>query len=198
MRSIVNVGKMTPAKVEELKPKLVATERVKTRESRGYVGAYICQVSDLTLCVESFTDPTVAHDVEIDFTRTPTDHIIQCSCKYFCMHRSWCKHIALVEMEAPPITFLHLDFWNRQENLYLGMLEPEEQDDSSNAIPGVDILDVLVQRFGHLLELRDKNVDYPQGAQVQKELEQTVKLFEATFSRKQGQDLNSKRPRQLY
>ncbi|KAF9209381.1 hypothetical protein BGZ59_010145, partial [Podila verticillata] len=88
MRSIVNVGKMNPAKVEQLKLKLVATEHVKTRKSRGYVGAYISQVSDLTLRVESFTDPTVAYDVEIDFTRTPTGHIIRCSCKYFYMHRS--------------------------------------------------------------------------------------------------------------
>ncbi|KAG0063158.1 hypothetical protein BGZ93_003679, partial [Podila epicladia] len=80
IRSIVNVGKMTPAKVAELKLKRVATEHVKTRQSRGYVGAYISQVSDLTLRVESFTDPTFAYDVEIDFTRTPTGHIIRCSC----------------------------------------------------------------------------------------------------------------------
>lgn len=187
-----------PAKVEQRKLKLVATEHIKTRESRGYVGAYISQVSDLILRVESFTGPTVAYDVEIDFTWTPTGHIVQCSCKYFYMHRSCCKQIALVEMEAPPITFLRLDFWNHQANFHLGMLKPEEQDDSNNAAPVLDLLDVLVQRFGHLLELRDRNVDYPQGAQVQRELEQTLSLFEATFPRKQGQDLNNKRPRQLY
>lgn len=92
-------------------------------------------------------------------------------------------HIALVEMEAPPITFLRLDFWNHQVNFHLGMLKPEEQDDSNNATPVVDHLEVLVQRFGHLLKLRNRNVDYPQGAQVQRELEQTLKLFEATFPR---------------
>ncbi|KAI9242544.1 MAG: hypothetical protein BYD32DRAFT_209999 [Podila humilis] len=68
-------------------------------------------------------------------------------------------------------------------NFHLGMLKPEEQDDSNNATPVVDHLEVLVQRFGHLLKLRNRNVDYPQGAQVQRELEQTLKLFEATFPR---------------
>lgn len=194
MRSIVNVG---PAQSKELRLKDLATEHIKTRAAKGYVGTYISQTSDLTLRVESFTTPTVAYEVTIDFFRTPAGHITQCTCPDFHMHRSCCKQIALVEIEAPPITFLRKDFWKHQARFHLGMLEPETYDDSDNTAPVVNHVAVF-QRFALLEEIRDKDVDYPQMHLVKKKLEEALELYEATFPRKQGQGLNNKRPRQLY
>ncbi|KAF8923070.1 hypothetical protein BGZ47_005075, partial [Haplosporangium gracile] len=114
MRSIVNVGRMNPSQASELRLTELATDHVKTRESRGYIGACLKQTSDVTLFVESFTNPDAGYDVKIDFSKTPTGHIIECSCKYFHNNRSCCKHIALAQVELPPITFFRADFWEHQ------------------------------------------------------------------------------------
>ncbi|KAF9117301.1 hypothetical protein BGX30_005609, partial [Mortierella sp. GBA39] len=97
IRSIVNVGRMNPAQAKELRLTALAADHVQTRESRGYVGAYIKQMSEDTLYVESFTNAAAGYDITIDFSKTPTGHITRCSCKYFSDHRSCCKHIALVQ-----------------------------------------------------------------------------------------------------
>ncbi|KAG0062458.1 hypothetical protein BGZ90_003075 [Linnemannia elongata] len=72
IRSIVNVGRMNPAQTEELKKTAIAVDHIKTKESKGYVGAYITQTSNDTLYVESFTNPTVGYAIKIDFSKTPT------------------------------------------------------------------------------------------------------------------------------
>ncbi|KAF9081752.1 hypothetical protein BGX29_004310, partial [Mortierella sp. GBA35] len=136
IRSIVNVGRMNPAQSEELRLTALATDHIKTRESRGYIGAYIKQTSDVTLYVESFTNPAVGYDVKIDFSKSLTGHIIECSCKYFHSNRSCCKHIALAQVELPPTTFFRADFWEHQANFHPGMLEPYDNDDpTTTAVP---------------------------------------------------------------
>ncbi|KAG9063997.1 hypothetical protein KI688_004111 [Linnemannia hyalina] len=127
IRSIVNVGRMNPAQSEELKKTAIAVDHIKTRESKGYVGAYITQTSDDTLYVESFTNPTVGYDIKIDFSKTPTGHITRCTCEYFQNHRSCCKHIALVQVEIPSISLFRADFWEHQANFHPGMLKPDMQ-----------------------------------------------------------------------
>jgi len=200
IRSIVNVGRMNPAQASELKFTVLATDHIKTRESRGYVGAYLKQTSDVTLYVESFTNPAAAgHDVKIDFSKTPTGHIVECSCKYFYNNRSCCKHIALVQVELYPITFFRADFWEHQANFYPGMLELYNDPATTNpatADPEVDLLSIYIQRLSLLNELRDKNADYPLGLQIQTKVKEVLDLFEPSFPPLKGQGLHNKRPRQ--
>ncbi|KAI1299992.1 hypothetical protein EDD11_006335, partial [Mortierella claussenii] len=140
IRSIVNVGRMNPAQTMELQLTQLATDHFKTRASRGYVGAYLSQTSDLTLRVESFSNPTAGYDINVDFSRTAIGHITGCSCEYFRKHRSCCKHIALVQIEVPPITFLRADFWEHEENFQPKMLEPYLHDALTTAAPKMDYL----------------------------------------------------------
>src|SRR6202000_2048401 len=100
---------------------------------------------------ESFTNLAVSYDVKIDFSRSPIGHIIECSCKYFRDHRSCCKHIALVQVELPPITFFRASFWEHEANFHPRMLEPYVHDDPATAVvPEVDLLSIYFQRFGLL------------------------------------------------
>jgi hypothetical protein len=196
IRSIVNVGRMNPAQSEELKKTAIAVDHIKTRESKGYVGAYITQTSDDTLYVESFTNPTVGYDIKIDFSKTPAGHITRCTCEYFQNHRSCCKHIALVQVELPSISLFRADFWEHQANFHPGMLKPDTQGYPAYAAPEVNQISFAIQRLGILEELWDKKVEYPQQILVQTKLQEALDLFEASFPRLPGQALNNKRPRQ--
>ena len=196
IRSIVSVGRMDPARTKELQLTNLARDHIMTRESRGYVGAYMKQTSDNTLYVESFTNMAVGYEVEIDFSKTPSGHITQCSCKFFYNNRSCCKHIALVQIELPHIKYFRADFWEHQANFHLGMLQPEVEPTYSS--PEVDRISFGMQRLGMLEELRDKKAEYPVRAQVEAKLQELIDLFEPSFPRLPGQSLNSKRQRQMY
>ncbi|KAH7058064.1 hypothetical protein BKA57DRAFT_531355 [Linnemannia elongata] len=192
-RSIVNVGRMNPAQTEELKKTAIAVDHIKTRESKGYVGAYITQTSDDNLYVKSFTNPTVGYAIKIDFSKTLTGHITTCSCEYFENHRS-CKHIALVQVEMPSISHFRADFWEHQANFHPGMLKPDTQDHLDYAAPEVNQISIAIQRLGILEDLWDKKEEYRQQILIQTKLQEALDLFKASFPRLPGQELNNKRP----
>lgn len=195
--SVVNVGRMNPAPAKELQLTALASDHIKTRESRGYTGAYIKQTSDIALRVESFTNLAESYEVKIDFSMSPIDHIIECSCKYFDNHRSCCKHIALPQVELALITF-RAGFWEHQANFHPGILESSVQNDSDNAAgPEVDHIALCIQRLSLLEELRDKKAYYPQRPLVEKKLQEMLDLFEETFPRIPGQGYRYERPREL-
>ncbi|KAI1295238.1 hypothetical protein EDD11_007887 [Mortierella claussenii] len=196
IRSIVNVGRMNPAQSKELQLTQLATDHIKTRASRGYVGAYLSQTSNLTLRVESFSNSTAGYDIKVDFSRTAIGHITGGSCEYFRNHRSCCKHIALVQMEAPPIPFLCADFWEHEETFQPGMLEPYLHDDLATAAPKVDCLATSIQRLVLMEEMRDKEADFPLKAQMERQMQATLKMFQVMAPRLQGQTLSNKRQRQ--
>ncbi|KAF9926702.1 hypothetical protein FBU30_003778 [Linnemannia zychae] len=196
IRSIVNVGRMNPAQSEELLKTTIALDHIKARVLKGYVGAYIKQASDDTLYVESFTKLGVGYEFKIDFSKTPTGHIIECSCEYFKNHRSCCMHISLVQVELPPISLFRADIWEHQANFHSGMLKPDIKSNPDDAAPEVDQIRFAIQRLGILEELWDKKAEYPQRMLVQTKLQEALDLFEASFPRYPGQNLNNKRPRQ--
>lgn len=198
IRSIVKVGRMNPAQLKELQLTTLATDHIKNREANGYIGAYIKQTSEDTLYVESFTNAEVGYDIKIDFSKTPTGHITRCSCKYFSDHQSCCKHIALVQLELPPITFFRADVWEHQSNFHPGILELYTPDEPAYAAPEMNHISIGIQRLGLLEELWDKKAEYPRQLLVQTKLQELIDLFEASFPRLQGQGLSNKRPRQQY
>ncbi|KAF9931854.1 eukaryotic translation initiation factor 2C, 2 [Linnemannia zychae] len=163
---------------------------------KGYTGAYIKQISDDTLYVESFTKPSVGYDIKIDFSKSPTGHIIGCSCPYFQNHRSCCKHISLVQIELSPISFLCADIWEHQSNFHSEILKPNMESHSDDVAPEIDQIKFAIQHLRILEELRDKKADFPQRMFVQTKLQEALDLFEATFPRCSSQNVNNKRPRQ--
>ncbi|KAF9913699.1 hypothetical protein FBU30_003078, partial [Linnemannia zychae] len=174
IRSIVNVGRMNPAQTEELRKNALALEHIKSRESRGHIGAYIRQTSDDTLYVESFTKPAVGYDIKIDFSRSPTGHIIECSCEYFKNHHSCCKHISLVQMELPPISFFRADIWEHQANFQPEMVKPDIKSHPDDVPPEIDQIRFAIQRLCILEELWDKKAEYPQRILAQTKLQEAL------------------------
>jgi hypothetical protein len=198
IRSIVNVGRMNPAQRKELHVTDLARDHIKTRESRGYVGAYMKQKSDDALYVESFTNIAEGYNIKIDFSKSPIGHITQCSCMFFYNNKSCCKHIALVQIELPHIKLFRADLWEHQANFHLGILQPDIQGAPGYLTPDVDHITIGMQRLGLLEELRDKKAEYPLRAQVEAKLKELIDLFEPSFPRLPGQNLNFKRQRQRY
>ncbi|KAF9899470.1 hypothetical protein EC991_008853 [Linnemannia zychae] len=192
--SNVNVGRVNPIQLKEPRLTALATEHIKTREARGFKGAFIKQKSDVILRVESFTDPTtIGYDVKIDFSKSHSGHIVECSCKYFYEHKSCCKHIALVQMELPLINFVSDDVCEHQTNSQPEVLEA--CDSTAEADPEEDLLSIYIQRLVHLDELRDKKADFPLKLEILTKLKELLDLAESSFTLLPDQNLN-KRQRQ--
>ncbi|KAF9895492.1 hypothetical protein BX616_009573, partial [Lobosporangium transversale] len=108
--------------------------------------------------------------IKVDFSRSPTGHIMSCSCHYFFMNHTCCKHIALAQLEYHPVTFFRVDQWEHESKFQPGMLEPLEEEHSANPTPDVDHIAIYIQRLTLLEELRDKNADFPQRKQIERDL----------------------------
>ncbi|KAK5801834.1 hypothetical protein F5H01DRAFT_78674 [Linnemannia elongata] len=172
IRSIVNVGRMNPAQTEELKKTAIAVDHIKTKESKGYVGAYITQTSDDTFMYSPLPTLLLATPSRSTFPRhlLASGHITTCSREYFENHRSCCKHIALVQVEMPSISLFRADFCEQQANFHPGMPEPDTQDHLDYAAPEVNQISIAIQRLVILEDLWDKKVEYPQLILVQAKL----------------------------
>ncbi|KAF9554673.1 hypothetical protein EC968_009510 [Mortierella alpina] len=212
MRSVVNVGRMNPAKKKEMQFTAVAQQHISSRLSKGYTGDYIAQISETVLRVESFTDVRKAYDIEIGLEPGRAYGFIKCcSCPYFIQHRSCCKHIALVQLEIEYLRLLRPDPQEpvNEPHPDVDGLAIQENDDS------VDPMDSLLDRvrsirwccdrYAELESIRDRNKPHPQAEHLDEALrrfetdfQQLLKLHESTIPRKPGEDFSNKRARQLY
>lgn len=105
---------------------------IKTKESRGYIGPCIKQLE---------VRPPISYDVKMYYFKALADHIIECYCKYFHDHRSYCQHIAL----ALANYFLYIFF----VAFHPGMVEPYVRGDPATAVvPEVDLPDIYLQHLG--------------------------------------------------
>ncbi|KAF9147827.1 hypothetical protein BG015_010458 [Linnemannia schmuckeri] len=82
-----------------------------TRESRGYSGRTISLASEMSLEIESFTQPGVSYEVKIEAIKNPSargGHYVFCRCSCPVATRDGivdCHHIALVRIRIPQRTF---------------------------------------------------------------------------------------------
>ncbi|KAG0267568.1 hypothetical protein DFQ27_008613 [Actinomortierella ambigua] len=203
-RSAMGVDRTTLAEEEEPTLIKIAKQHIATRESRGYSGPSITQTSDTTLQVESFTQPDATYSIQIDFSKTPLGHIVSCSCQFFRLNGSCCKHISLVQIMMPQITFFRVDPWEPEPYFEPTIMEPEpeisEEPGGEEADPQLlsDAVGHLVQRFVSLEALRDKSRPIPHAEEIHSLMQQALNLFEPAFPRPPCEELHGKRRRQHY
>ncbi|KAG0221023.1 hypothetical protein BGW42_008344, partial [Actinomortierella wolfii] len=197
MRGMVNVGKMYPVQKREAQ----LLKRVKEHIAvNGPVGMH--QTSATTIAVQSLTTPETEYRVEIDFSRSLAGHIINCSCPDFVRYEMSCKHIMLVQMEIPHMTYFKGDRYEIERDLDLMVLpfpveayDQEEQPTDTDVAPDPRY---IIDRINELESLRDMAKPLPHAPELCSLLSQYLHIYEPSFPRKEGENSYNKRARQPY
>ncbi|KAG0345997.1 hypothetical protein BG004_002648 [Podila humilis] len=139
-------------------------------------------------------------ETRIDFSKTPCGHILHCSCPSFHLDPTCCKHIALVQVEIPQMSFLRIDQWEYESNFNPAMLEPDTTivNDSNASMIRSDAIGYLIARLASLETLRDRTQAIPHDEKIHEHLQQVLSLYESAFPRSKDLQTNVKRQRQHF
>ncbi|KAF9916862.1 hypothetical protein FBU30_001113 [Linnemannia zychae] len=91
--------------------------------------------------------------------------------------------------------FFRADIWEHQANFQPEMLKPDIKSHPDDVPPEIDQISFAIQRLNILVEPWDTKAEYPQRILVQTKLQEALDLFEASFLRYPGQNINGKRSR---
>ncbi|KAF9916336.1 hypothetical protein FBU30_001445 [Linnemannia zychae] len=199
MEGLVNVGRMNPVQRAEA----VHLSRIKELlATRGEKGSQMYQLMSDVVAVESFTTPAKFYELKLDFSRVSTGHIISCACLAFEKDELCCKHIALLQLEIPHLTFLKMDREDIHQNMDpLALAPPIDHEESTFQDPDTDQdLDItyLINRIAGLEEYRDKSKPLPRLSELRLHLKNFLDIYEPTFPRIESEDPSRKRQRQNY
>jgi hypothetical protein len=113
VQSRLNVGKSSTAH------KQMSTAIWKARSHLLQVGrkpqSLINPISRTVLSVESFSQANTRYEVTLDFSKKDLGEINYCSCPFFQSRRQCCKHIGLVKLAIPSLTFERKLEWEAAE-----------------------------------------------------------------------------------
>jgi hypothetical protein len=84
--------------------------------------------------------------------------ILDCSCKDFEKEKKVCQHIALLQLELAPLSYLRAGLLRCHDKFHASMLETVEvESDHSSASVKIVFLSHVIQRMGQLFNGRDKS-----------------------------------------
>lgn len=116
--------------------------------------------------------------------------------------RHACKHISLLQLEVPHLTFLKVDREDIHRDLDLLALAPQVEHgqwDLQQPEPHPELgLSYYLDRINSLEALRDKNKTIPHESALCALLGRFLDIYEPSFSCREGEDLSNKRQRQCY
>ncbi|KAF9328597.1 hypothetical protein BGZ91_000930 [Linnemannia elongata] len=195
-RSILKVGRMTPAQKIEERFRSIAAKHLEVREPKGDP---VEQIDCNTLHVESFTAPEKKYTIQVDFTKIDTGEITSCSCPYFGMHLSCCKHIALVLLLIPQMQLkcVELDLQeNRTDNKRRALDAQREYTEylsaADDSMP--DRGSMYLKRANQLESLKNKDTSWRNQDKIDSLMAQVVRLMEEEVNA----DITVKRQKQEY
>ena len=155
MRSVVKVGRMDPSQKIKVLATLRAPVRLTELESKSLKGW--CQVSDTAVDVYSFVQPGKDYRLNISFEYSAIGHILDCSCKDFEKERKVCQHMALLQLELAPMSYLRSGLVRYHTEFRASMLETlEAESDQNSASVKTEFLSHVVHRAAQLFNGRDK------------------------------------------
>lgn len=127
--STLDVGRMNPIQRSERDAKIRAESYIRMQRSLGYSGQFVFGTEERSvLQVRSFKDDLLVdpasmaktfYNIRLDFsTNTLLGTIAACSCPFFRLKKTCCKHISLVEIDKEPIEFArNAAVWEQVEEM---------------------------------------------------------------------------------
>ncbi|KAG0254580.1 hypothetical protein BG011_005656, partial [Mortierella polycephala] len=105
-------------------------------------------------------------------------------------------HIALVQVELPPITFYREEQWNYEAHFGLDTPGLAQQLQPAPDDMALSEFNHHVRRLTNLETVRDRTAPLPHGEKLAELMRQVMALYEPSFRTQPGLDLSNKRHRQ--
>ena len=117
IRHQLQVGPMASTVRDALVAQDIAQNHMDLKRAQNPNASFLIPTNDpATFKVESFQDPLTLYDIEVDWKKGLSGHVINCNCPLFLKMGKCCKHIAVAIIELPYTEFSHAGHWEPRDS----------------------------------------------------------------------------------